>query len=557
VSAPYRVRQGYLHGNTADLLLHVHEQQEPAPVVVISGALGVSCTEPRYLMTLLAHRLADGGATVVQYDHPADGDSTGNPRTLEAADLLGAGWQVLDFAAGLSSGPLAVVGYGAGNVVAAWLLGHTAVCAGVLLAPCARAWSRDWVALCPPASDGLIAPTVTPDGTGVGDIWRALYGEPVVPSQPPGPVGIRLLTEVARLNPYAVASSRRDDSLVISDLETDLDGVLGTGLRLAHRATPEQPSWHWNLANRTIVIDAVTDWIGCRCRLGPIADDQPVGEPARTRATTHADGARSQDALQATTRAGTATARRVVVEDDAIFGILRRPDGPAARSGPCVIYETGNPGQRVDIHRCGPVLAERLAAHGLASFRYDPRGMGTSQGNYQDMTWSRRVEDLAAVIAALDMDGFHPIVILGNSAGARVGLRAAAEDPRIAGLVLWGPILRESVEESAEPSLIRVPGGLATEWCGLPLGLRYQRDVRDHDDLAAFTGGNTPTCVIFADDEPDQANLRAVLAAVRTRRGVTVMTAPGQHGFTWSGLHEAITHSVRWIQATLLGGDVS
>lgn len=144
-------------------------------------------------------------------------------------------------------------------------------------------------------------------------------------------------------------------------------------------------------------------------------------------------------------------------------------------------------------------------------------------------------------------------MILGNSAGGRVGLRGAADDPRIAGLVLWGPILRESTDEPAGPNLIRVPGGLATEWCGLPLGLRYERDVREYDYVAAFAGDATPTCVVFADDEPDQANLRAVLATAAARTGVTVHTAPGQHGFTWSGLHEAIDHSVRWIQATVRG----
>ena len=78
LTAPYRVRQGYLRGAAADLLVHVYEQPAAASVVLISGALGVSCTEPRYLMTLLARRLADNGATVVQYDHPADGDSAGS-----------------------------------------------------------------------------------------------------------------------------------------------------------------------------------------------------------------------------------------------------------------------------------------------------------------------------------------------------------------------------------------------------------------------------------------------------------------------------------------------
>ncbi len=374
-----------------------------------------------------------------------------------------------------------------------------------------------------------------------------------MPSQPPGPVGARLLAELEKLDPYAAMSAAGRDVLVISDLDSDLDWA-AAGVRLAHQATPAQPSWHWNLANRIVVIDAVAHWVKHRFVAAGLATSQKT--PNRSGHLQCITGTNSKDSLQATTRNGTVSVRPVAIDSEVIFGILRQPEDRAAFHDLCVIYETGNPGQRVDIHRCGPVLAARLAANGLASFRYDPRGMGTSQGNYHDMTWSRRVEDLAAVIDALDRDGLHSIVILGNSAGARVALRAASADPRIVGLVLWGPILSESADESARPNLIRVPGGLATEWCGLPLGLRYQRDIRDHDYTAALATGTTPTCVIFADDEPDQANMRAVLAAAAARDHVTIRTAPGQHGFTWQGLHQAITYSVCWIKQTIVEGDV-
>ncbi len=112
MNAKYRVQQGYLIADTTDLMVQVYEQAAPAGVVLISGAIGVSCTEPRYLMTLLARKLAEDGATVVQYDHPADGDSTGDVASLTAAELFDAGRRMLDFAERLSSGPLAMVGYG-------------------------------------------------------------------------------------------------------------------------------------------------------------------------------------------------------------------------------------------------------------------------------------------------------------------------------------------------------------------------------------------------------------------------------------------------------------
>jgi len=521
-------------------MVHVHQQPSPAPTVVISSAFGLSCTEPRYLMTLLARRLADGGANVVQYDQPGAGDSTGDSRTLSSADLFRAGCRVLDYSAGMSSGRIALVGYGVGNAVVSWLMEHHDLDAAVLIAPCMRAWGRDWTRLCGPGSDGFVAPQVTPDDSELGDVWRALYGEPVVPSQPPGPIGSRLFVDLAALRPYQTICSRHDDVLVISDIAADLDGA--TSVLLAHKGDSTEPSWHWGIGPRGQVVEGVADWVE-RTRPGPFNDLS-----ASTCSRTHATGIVR---LRTDTSGSKSSTMAIRVHGDVMFGVLRRPAVSSPLPGLCVVYETGNPGQRVDIHGCGPVIAERLAGHGLASFRYDPRGMGLSTGRFQDMTWSRRVEDLSAVIEALKAEHFESIVVLGNSAGARVGLRGAALERCIVGLVLWGPILRETVIEGPPPKVLRVDGGVATEWCGLPLGLRYQRDVRDHDDIEVLVQSDTPICLVFAEDEPDRLNEQLVLAAAASRAGVTVCSSPGQHGFSWSGLQEAIEHSLRWIEASV------
>jgi glycosyltransferase involved in cell wall biosynthesis len=135
----YRVHHGFLSAGRYDVLVHVHEQPTEAPTVLVCSALGVSCTEPRYLMTLLARRLADEGATVVQYDHPADGDSTGDPGMVSAADLFEAGRRMFDYTSRLAPGPMALVGYGGGNAVTVAVVPSTARRRAVACAPASTA----------------------------------------------------------------------------------------------------------------------------------------------------------------------------------------------------------------------------------------------------------------------------------------------------------------------------------------------------------------------------------------------------------------------------------
>lgn len=535
---------GFMPGPGGGLLVCLHRQPRPSPALLISSALGVTFTEPRYLMTLLARVAADAGYTVVQYDHPAEGDSAGLPGKATAADLLEAGEDMARFAHSLSDGRVVAVGYGAGNAVVTSLLESRGVDRAALIGPSLRAWTHaDWPGLCPAGDDGLVAPPVTADGTELGDVWRAVYGEPVVPSQPPGPIHPAVLRSLSSMNPADTLRRRDRDVLIISDLPGDLETAAGDGVLLRHSPTADQPSWHWNMSCRQQVLDSIIHWLDQDTTGGRSVT---TGQPRQAVTLPQPSDGTYQEAVHV----------RVAGED--VRGILRSAPGANGAGRVCVIYETGNPGQRVDIHRCAPVAAAMLASHGISSFRYDPRGMGSSSGAYHEMTWSRRAEDLRAVIKMLAGRGFTSLVILGNSAGARTALSVAETDPRISGLVLWGPILSESDDPPNHPTLVRVPGGLATEWCGLPLGLSYQRDVRGLDYLAKLRMDKTPTCIVFADDEPDKDNQRAVLEAVHHRHEVTVRTSPGQHGFSWTGLGDALGLTMDWInELTAANADTS
>lgn len=77
-------------------------------------------------------------------------------------------------------------------------------------------------------------------------------------------------------------------------------------------------------------------------------------------------------------------------------------------------------------------LADALAARNIASLRFSFAGNGNSEGRFEESTISKEVDDLGAVIDALEG---RRILYVGHSMGAAVGVLRASRDPRIRALV--------------------------------------------------------------------------------------------------------------------------
>jgi alpha-beta hydrolase superfamily lysophospholipase len=88
-------------------------------------------------------------------------------------------------------------------------------------------------------------------------------------------------------------------------------------------------------------------------------------------------------------------------------------------------------------------VADTLGRRGIAVLRYDERGAGMSTGNYGASTTRDFADDTKAVLAWLrarpDIDPARTAVV-GHSEGGMIGPMVAAEDPRLAALVVMaGP----------------------------------------------------------------------------------------------------------------------
>ncbi len=168
-----------------------------------------------------------------------------------------------------------------------------------------------------------------------------------------------------------------------------------------------------------------------------------------------------------------------------IGGTLTIPDGEGPHPAVVIVRNINGDGGRDDViygisH--GPTLADNLARHGLAVYRYDMRGIGESTGRLFDFTYTDLANDLHAIVDAVQA---HPAID-----AEQVGLWAA-------GAPIWyaSPVVAErddikfakfsslgagnSLIRSSSPQLLNLRFTVATE--------EEIRAVAEHYNLAIET----------------------------------------------------------------------
>jgi pimeloyl-ACP methyl ester carboxylesterase len=85
--------------------------------------------------------------------------------------------------------------------------------------------------------------------------------------------------------------------------------------------------------------------------------------------------------------------------------------------------------------------ARELAAAGYTALRFDFRGAGQSDGEFEDLTLSSCVRDMQRAVEVLvERSGVDEVVLNGTRLGATVAMRVGAHDPRVRQLALWDPV---------------------------------------------------------------------------------------------------------------------
>ncbi|MEO8029568.1 MAG: alpha/beta fold hydrolase, partial [Gemmatimonadota bacterium] len=125
-----------------------------------------------------------------------------------------------------------------------------------------------------------------------------------------------------------------------------------------------------------------------------------------------------------------------------LFGWYHRP-APGRSIGQAAVLCNPFGYEALTTHRSYRVLAEQLAAQGIATLRFDYEGTGDSSG--EDPAPGRVASWQASIAAALAESRRRsrglPVTLVGLRLGASLAMLAAAGDQHVAALVLWTPFI--------------------------------------------------------------------------------------------------------------------
>jgi uncharacterized protein len=187
-----------------------------------------------------------------------------------------------------------------------------------------------------------------------------------------------------------------------------------------------------------------------------------------------------------------------------LAGTFVVPDLPAP--GPAALLVNGSgpldrdsnmPGQRLDV---APAIAGALAARGIASLRFDKRGVGASEGDFLRTDFQMETSDAGAALAWLrdqpEVDGSR-VALIGHSVGATVAVRLASSGQAVAGAVLLAAAPRPGQEVMRRQS-DRIAASLTgVRRLGAGWFLRRQEQARrllleSRDDVVRIGGQRVP-----------------------------------------------------------------
>jgi len=202
---------------------------------------------------------------------------------------------------------------------------------------------------------------------------------------------------------------------------------------------------------------------------------------------------------------------------DQLAARLDMPDGPhlgTALFAHCFTCSKDIPAARR--------IASRLAAMGMAVLRFDFTGLGHSQGEFENTSFTSNVDDLVAACRYLDKRGMPPGLLIGHSLGGAAVLKAAAQMPSVKAITTIGaPFDPEHVIHNFAGQLanIETDGHAEVLLAGRPFRIsrKFVEDVKAENLAPAIAGLKRALLVLHAplDTTVGIENASQIFAAAR------------------------------------------
>ncbi|MFG1928505.1 alpha/beta hydrolase [Cryptosporangium sp. NPDC048952] len=224
------------------------------------------------------------------------------------------------------------------------------------------------------------------------------------------------------------------------------------------------------------------------------------------------------------------------VADDGLLlaGALALPDGTGPHPAVLLLPGSGPLDRDANTRRhrmqLGPPLAAALAANGIASLRYDRRGVGATPGNWRASGFTATRRDAEAALCALaDRPEVRAdaIGVIGHSEGAvhAMALAARTSDVRPTAVVLLAGFARpgeDALRRQAEMIADSLPAPVrpllrtvadrylaratatssdVARIAGIPVNARWMRELLAHDPRPDLANVRVPVLAITGDSD--------------------------------------------------------
>ena len=534
-------------------------QSKEKPTIIICPNFNLSKSGPFFLLSNVAHKCFDMGYNVFLFDYYANGDSSGVYCDVTLENIQQSFSFVIKYANKCGCKNLYFIGYGLGNLLLHSVVNEEFTNGICMIAPYFSA-HRYWKEVLSLAkqdrgfnfyNDEYIWPII--QSKTQEDFWCSilgvtphLYYEPIIPS---------FLEDLSHIDLENSMQQFRKKLLLISPQERIPESMLKNNelsvniiSDLKYR-TEEQ----WNeFLNWPIVWDDIAQRVALWFRSFSINNKKEYyDKECSFNDKFDEEIIWNENVIRKSVR--------IRSQDKYMHGILHLPNYyNKTGTFPCVIYEPGLGGSRVDMGRCAPFLGDELACNNIACFRYDSIGSGVSDGAFYEMTWETRLKNLEDVICQLkqiQQINIDKIVIISYSAGSKVACVAANKFESVRGCILWSPHFLDKSSKNIQAKFKFINSKqMGIPLMGLWLSSDFLKCENKYDFLEEYKKCQKTINIVLGDQWKKDPNISLINSIGNMNGTKKIIEFPGHHCFLYKYLNDIIECTILSVKSIFKDG---